>query len=147
MKALILAVLFATFAPATSAAALLAPVAGQAQCTADDTLAREGVVELLTSQALASFRQEYGITQVDPSHLRLLTDAQDAALCSQLRNRVNLASNTDYQPYNPRPVYYKADGFIFVAVALTPPSGHVLTMQTPLAVLDSSLNVRGVIGM
>ena len=116
------------------AVALPRAVAAQAVCPTEGNATRAKVVRLLTSQSRAELRQQYGLTNVDPAHLVLLTDAVNGAACQQLRDIVKPGQSGRYpQVFS----YYYADGFYFVAFAWVVPAGQVWTAYAPVMVFRS----------
>jgi hypothetical protein len=82
-------------------------------------------------------RRDYGLTAVDTTHVRLLTDPGDAAVCQRFRSNVNYspAWTTSDMAW----AYYYANGFYFVAgVPTNAGTGHGL-----LLIFDSSFNEKG----
>jgi hypothetical protein len=84
-------------------------------------------------------RQAYGLTAVDTTHFRLLTDPGDTAVCQRFRSTVNYSPGwtTTDMAWS----YYTADGFYFVAgVPTKVGSGYGL-----LLIFDSAFNRKAAI--
>lgn len=119
--------------------AFAAPVAeahGQPLCPGADAHARGMVVRFLTSPNTLAERQARGMAAVSPRDIRVLTDEQDAAVCRQFRDTIQLGQGR----YPRTSTYYRANGFFFVATRSVVPPDRVYLGHAALLVFDSNLN-------
>ncbi|HSU17456.1 hypothetical protein [Longimicrobium sp.] len=131
------------------ALALPARASAQSACPPDNSEARDVAGMFLVDPAFQEERQTSGTTLVDPSHLRVLNDAQDAAVCSRLWSGITVA---EYRSAPWLPVFYTADGFYFIAVVKGPIEQTRLRVENgaikgemylvPFSVLDQAFTVR-----
>lgn len=126
----------------------------QTTCPAETTDARDVITRLVNSEDMAETRAKYNLPTLNPSDVRLLTDATDRATCTRLTEFVSSkAKSADWHTHFLRS-YFTSGGFFYaVAVPKTdttpPPPGYVrINLQwTPTYVLDSSFNLRAGIAM
>lgn len=122
------------------------PPAATQSCPADSPIARRRLNNLLIAPNHAAFRTRVGISSIDTSHVRVLSDSLDATMCDQLNS--NLSGQGSNNPFT----YYAAGGMFFVVQGTdqttTQPDGHTLHNEwARILVLDSSLTVLGVEGI
>jgi hypothetical protein len=79
-------------------------------CPTDDVYMRGAV---LTRISDPDIRRDIGLTAVDPSHLRVLSDPADTAACQTLRGLTNVSP--DWVETTMTWSYYTADGYYFAA--------------------------------
>jgi hypothetical protein len=105
-------------------------------CPADKATARGIVERFLTSPNTFAMRQERGMGSVRIANLRVLTDAQDAAICQEFNASIKL----DGGRYPRTATYYYADGFYFVPTTWVDPPGSIYLTFAPLLVFDAQRN-------
>jgi hypothetical protein len=110
-----------------------------AVCPAENATTRSAVYRFLLSEQTASDRQQFGMTGVDTSQVRLLADSADLTVCQYFTDNVDLPTDV------PRVwAFYKAGSFYFIASDSTDPTRMGVD---PLLVLDNNLSVLGSFGM
>jgi hypothetical protein len=87
-------------------------------CPADDIYLRGSVADLVSNSRV---RSNLGMTAVDPSHLRPLSDAGDGTACQKLQT---LAVAGPEGVSSVIWSYYTADGFYFAAVRSAAVGGY-----------------------
>lgn len=108
-------------------------------CPADNPQALGIVQRFLSSEGTLAERQAQGMAHVGPGSVRILTDAQDAAMCQWLNENVSLALGR----YPQELAYFAADGYYFVVGTWVVPPGRLWLSFSPLIVLDAQKNLVG----
>lgn len=121
------------------------PGTGQAQrtgapreCPAVDPSGSRQVMRAMTQERLAWFRRKYGLTGVNVTHFRVLTDQNNAPICAKL-NAYYAKSIFSKAPW--KRSYYALDGIYFASFIDTtnPKTGPVHLSH--FAVFDGALHL------
>lgn len=102
-------------------------------CPPGDDSKRDLVVSFLTEEKWADDRSELGISGIDSSQVRLLTDSQDASVCEQI-DVIDRKNPPQYEI-----AYYEAGGYYFVVTEVITEEGEMYLGQKPFVVLDSDI--------
>ncbi|HEX2203053.1 MAG TPA: hypothetical protein VHG91_07135 [Longimicrobium sp.] len=113
------------------------------------------MTRLLTAKDYVDARTQHGLPALGVASFRVLTDAQDASVCTRLTQIVSSRSSTPDWRTRFDPVYYQAGSFYLAALApkrsddAPPPPGYVRIRLgwTPLFILDANLNVVAAVAM
>jgi hypothetical protein len=106
----------------------------QSTCPAANSLQPEVASYFLTGDQFVMVRDSLGVGSLTPANLRLLTDSQDQAACSQLRQMI--AAGGAIGPSNEPWAFYTAGGFYFLVSAAEPPANRASTSLSYLAVVN-----------
>lgn len=125
---------------------VLACGVGHAQCTSETEQGRRVVTEFATQYGSGS--RPAGVPVVDASQIRLLTDANDAAVCQQLFNRYQSERlNPGTAPSDRHWTYYQVGSFYYIVVTrISPPVQYtseglrVRLGWTPLLIFNSNFD-------
>jgi hypothetical protein len=122
---------------------LATPAAARAQttCPADHATSRAVAARFLTHPAYADARQVTATAGYAPAHVRLLTDAADLAVCTRLRQEIQMADPAwAWTAYRVGPVYV-------VAFRSIHGDGSYHMEQLPVMILSDDLEYLGSWGM
>lgn len=104
----------------------------QTSCPANTPILHAAVQSFVADDRI---RSDLGLSSVNPASLRILTDSGDAATCQSLRQR--LPTTVD-SPYQPRWIFFTANGFYFAALIKVTSGGEYSTAPAYLWVMDGS---------